>query len=205
VTIGLLVTDRLTNDRFGSRAAPSTVLPARPVRLNFAPSLRIFCLAAYYFGMSKNHLDDLHDLVVRLTELPEEAQHEIVQSLRDIEARYHGIYVATKDDRAALTRLRNQASSITDLRHKPLDPRECVRSDRLSAHQDLDLTRPVWCTARVRPRKVQSRFRTGRVTVAVTRSPPNCRWNKSASFRFAKHHIAKSDATVSCRSCVLIR
>ena len=46
--------------------------------------------------------DEIHDLMERAAEWPEEAQHELVESMLDIDARYHGIYITNKDDRAAL-------------------------------------------------------------------------------------------------------
>jgi hypothetical protein len=54
--------------------------------------------------MVKQQIDELHELTERASDWPQEAQHELVQSLLDIEARYQGVYVTTKDDRDALKR-----------------------------------------------------------------------------------------------------
>jgi hypothetical protein len=47
---------------------------------------------------------EIHELMERAAEWPEEAQVELVQSMEDIEARYCGVYITNKDDRAALKR-----------------------------------------------------------------------------------------------------
>jgi hypothetical protein len=47
----------------------------------------------------------------RAAEWPEDAQDELVRSMMDIEARYHGVYVTNKHERAALKR------SEDDVRH----------------------------------------------------------------------------------------
>jgi hypothetical protein len=56
--------------------------------------------------------DEMHELMERAAEWPEDAQDELVRSMMDIEARYHGVYITTKDERAALKR------SEDDVRHK---------------------------------------------------------------------------------------
>jgi hypothetical protein len=47
---------------------------------------------------------DFQKLLERATELPDEAQNEIMQFMLDTEARYYGVYVTDKDERAALER-----------------------------------------------------------------------------------------------------
>lgn len=44
----------------------------------------------------------IHELMERAAEWPEEAQDELVRSMEDIEARYYGVYITNKDERAAL-------------------------------------------------------------------------------------------------------
>jgi len=61
--------------------------------------------------MSKNNLDDLHEIVNRASEWPEQARAELEESMLSVEARYYGVYIATKDDRAALKR------SADDVKH----------------------------------------------------------------------------------------
>jgi hypothetical protein len=61
--------------------------------------------------MAKDQIDELNALMKRTADWPEEARHELVESMLDIEARYHGVYVTTKDDRAALEQ------SHDDMRH----------------------------------------------------------------------------------------
>lgn len=46
----------------------------------------------------------IHELIERAAEWPEDAQQELVQSMADIEARYFGVYVTNSDERAALNR-----------------------------------------------------------------------------------------------------
>jgi hypothetical protein len=48
--------------------------------------------------------DEMRELMERAVEWPEEAQVELVQSMEDIEARYYGVYITSKDERAALKR-----------------------------------------------------------------------------------------------------
>jgi len=50
---------------------------------------------------------EIHELMERAAEWPEDAQDELVRSMKDIEARYNGVYITSKDDRAALKRSQN--------------------------------------------------------------------------------------------------
>ena len=50
---------------------------------------------------------EIYELMERASEWPGEAQSELVQSMLDIEARYYGVYVTNKDERAALKRSQN--------------------------------------------------------------------------------------------------
>lgn len=61
--------------------------------------------------MSKNNLNDLHAIVNRASEWPEQARAELEEFMLNVEARYYGLYIATKDDRAALKR------SADDVKH----------------------------------------------------------------------------------------
>jgi hypothetical protein len=63
--------------------------------------------------MAKNDTDELRELVDRAGDWPEEARQELVESMLDIEARYHGVYITTKEDRAAL---KQSAQDIHDNR-----------------------------------------------------------------------------------------
>jgi len=54
---------------------------------------------------------EIHELMERAAEWPEDAQDELVRSMEDIEARYNGVYITNKDDRAALK------LSEDDMRH----------------------------------------------------------------------------------------
>jgi hypothetical protein len=54
--------------------------------------------------MTDDQIQELHELIERAAEWPEEAKDELVQSMLGIEARYYGVYVTNKDDRAALKR-----------------------------------------------------------------------------------------------------
>jgi hypothetical protein len=51
--------------------------------------------------MMKNRIQEL---VERASEWPENAQEELMQSMLDIEARYLGVYITDKEERAALKR-----------------------------------------------------------------------------------------------------
>ena len=63
---------------------------------------------------------DIHELIERAAKWPEEAQDELVRSMEDIEARYYGVYITNKEDRAALKR------SQDDVKH-----------GRFASHEDL--------------------------------------------------------------------
>jgi hypothetical protein len=52
--------------------------------------------------MSKDYTNDIHEIAERAAEWPEQAREELVESMLSIEARYHGVYITTKEDRAAL-------------------------------------------------------------------------------------------------------
>lgn len=52
--------------------------------------------------MAKEDTKDLHEIVKRASEWPEQAREELVELMLSIEARYHGVYITTKEDRAAL-------------------------------------------------------------------------------------------------------
>jgi hypothetical protein len=65
------------------------------------PSLKV-AQVWYTSGMAKNDTIELNQLIERAADWPEEARQELVESMLDIEARYHGVYITTKDDRAAL-------------------------------------------------------------------------------------------------------
>jgi hypothetical protein len=51
--------------------------------------------------MDKKILDELHELVDRAAEWPEEAREELEQSMHSVESRYYGVYIASKEDHAA--------------------------------------------------------------------------------------------------------
>lgn len=71
--------------------------------------------------MAKNDTKGLSELIERAAGWPDEARQELVESMLDIEARYHGVYITTKDDRAALKK------SGDDLRASRFAPHEDVR------------------------------------------------------------------------------
>jgi hypothetical protein len=52
--------------------------------------------------MAKNNTNDIHEIVERVPEWPEQAREELVESMLSIEARYYGVYITTKEDRVAL-------------------------------------------------------------------------------------------------------
>jgi hypothetical protein len=52
--------------------------------------------------MAKEDTNELHEIVERAAEWPEQAREELVESMLSIEARYYGVYITTKEDRAAL-------------------------------------------------------------------------------------------------------
>lgn len=52
--------------------------------------------------MAKKEIEEIHDIAGRAETWPAQAQEELVESALNIEARYHGVYIATKEDRAAL-------------------------------------------------------------------------------------------------------
>jgi len=54
--------------------------------------------------MKKKFIDQLHEIVDRAAEWPEQAREELEESMLSIESRYHGVYITTKEDRAALKR-----------------------------------------------------------------------------------------------------
>jgi len=68
-------------------------------------------LICYTHRMSKKNIDDLHDIVDRAADWPEQAREELEESMLSIESRYYGVYILTKDDRAALKK------SAEDIRH----------------------------------------------------------------------------------------
>ncbi len=72
--------------------------------------------------MSSNHTDELSlsELIKRSADWPDEARQELVESMIDIEARYHGVFITTKEDRAALKQ------SEAD-----------VRENRFASHDDV--------------------------------------------------------------------
>jgi hypothetical protein len=45
-----------------------------------------------------------NELIERAADLPESALDELAQIMQDMEARYYGVYVTDKDERAALKR-----------------------------------------------------------------------------------------------------
>jgi hypothetical protein len=68
-----------------------------------------------------NKVDDLHEIVDRAAAWPEQAREELEESMLNVEARYYGVYVATKDDRAAIKRSaddmqQNRFASETDIK-----------------------------------------------------------------------------------------
>jgi len=71
------------------------------------------------FRMAKNYTNDIHEIVERVAEWPEQAREELVESMLSIEARYHGVYITTKEDRVAL----NQSA-------------DDVRENRFASHED---------------------------------------------------------------------
>ena len=52
--------------------------------------------------MTKKEINEIHEIVDRAAAWPVQAQEELVESMLSIEARYHGVYITTKEDRAAL-------------------------------------------------------------------------------------------------------
>jgi hypothetical protein len=61
--------------------------------------------------MTKKEIEEIHEIADRAADWPVQAQEELVESALNIEARYHGVYNATKEDRAALK------LSADDVRH----------------------------------------------------------------------------------------
>lgn len=70
--------------------------------------------------MVKDDTKELSELIERAAGWPDEARQELVESMLDIEARYHGLYITTKDDRAALKKSGDD-----------------VRAGRFAAHEDV--------------------------------------------------------------------
>ncbi len=68
--------------------------------------------------MVRNDPNDLSELIERAADWPEEARQELVESMQDIEARYQGVYITSKEDRAAL---KQSADDIRDNRFAPYD------------------------------------------------------------------------------------
>jgi hypothetical protein len=66
--------------------------------------------------MNKNNVDELHNIVDRAAEWPAQAREELEESMLSVEARYYGVYIATKDDRAALKQ------SAEDMRNNRFAP-----------------------------------------------------------------------------------
>jgi hypothetical protein len=79
--------------------------------------------------MSKSNFQELNELMERAAEWPEEARRELVESMQDIEARYHGVYITTKDDRAALKQ------SADDIRENRFATHDNVRKVFYRFHQ----------------------------------------------------------------------
>jgi hypothetical protein len=48
--------------------------------------------------------EEITELFERAKDWPADAQQELAQSMEGIEARYHGVHVVTREDRAALKR-----------------------------------------------------------------------------------------------------
>jgi hypothetical protein len=71
--------------------------------------------------MGEFDTNELSELIERAAEWPEEARQELVESMLDIEARYHGVYITTKEDRAALQQ------SANDIRDNRFASRDEVR------------------------------------------------------------------------------
>jgi hypothetical protein len=61
--------------------------------------------------MVKKEIEEIHEIADRAEDWPVQAQEELVESALSIEARYHGVYIATKEDRTALKQ------SGEDVRH----------------------------------------------------------------------------------------
>jgi hypothetical protein len=61
--------------------------------------------------MNKKDVNELHEIVDRAADWPEQAREELEESMLSIEARYYGVYITTKDDRTALKQ------SAEDIRH----------------------------------------------------------------------------------------
>jgi hypothetical protein len=61
--------------------------------------------------MAKKEIDEIQEIAGRAAEWPQQAQEELVESAINIEARYQGVYIATKEDRTALKQ------SAEDMRH----------------------------------------------------------------------------------------
>lgn len=75
--------------------------------------------------------DEIRDLLVRAAEWPEDAQDELLRSMLDIEARYHGVYITSKEERAALKR------SEDDMRHARYATHEDVKSVFRNFHRAI--------------------------------------------------------------------
>jgi len=71
------------------------------------------------FRMAKNYTNDIREIIERVPEWPQQAREELVESMLSIEARYHGVYITTKEDRSAL----NQSA-------------DDVRENRFASHDD---------------------------------------------------------------------
>jgi hypothetical protein len=56
--------------------------------------------------------EEIASILDRLTELPQEAHDELMESVAQIEAKYGGVYRLNEDERAALDR------SLEDIRHR---------------------------------------------------------------------------------------
>jgi hypothetical protein len=52
--------------------------------------------------MAKKDIDEIQEIADRAAEWPQQAQAELIESMLNVEARYHGVYISTKEDRAAL-------------------------------------------------------------------------------------------------------
>jgi hypothetical protein len=65
--------------------------------------------------MSSNHTDELSlsELIKRSADWPDEARQELVESMIDIEARYHGVFITTKEDRGGPGCLNRFSASIS--------------------------------------------------------------------------------------------
>jgi len=54
--------------------------------------------------MNKKDTGELHEIVERAAEWPEQARDELEEAMLNVEARYYGVFITSKDDRAALKR-----------------------------------------------------------------------------------------------------